>query len=190
MIMSEEAGYIQLLIKARTGDRASLDRLATLAWERLYPFVLRTTLNHHVTEDILQETLLVMVARVGDLRDDARFWPWLYRIAYSKIQDRLRSRKLESRLYARLPWTRRARRDNERDEESILDAQIRAETRETVLAAIEELTRNQRDVLHLRYFEQLPYTEIASRTRTTPAKARVRSHRAKKSLKQRLACCV
>jgi RNA polymerase sigma-70 factor (ECF subfamily) len=188
--MSEEGGYIQLLSQARTGDRESLGRLATLAWERLYPFVLRTTLNHDVTEDVLQETLLEMVARVGGLRNEDRFWPWLYRIAYSKIQDRLRSRKLESRLHAATPWTRRLRGDTQRDDESMLDAQIRAETRETVLAAIEKLTRNQRDVLHLRYFEQLPYTEIASRTRTTPAKARVRSHRAKKSLKQRLACCV
>ena len=32
--------------------------------------------------------------------------------------------------------------------------------------------------------------EIAARTRTTPARARIHFHRAKKSLKERLACCV
>jgi RNA polymerase sigma-70 factor (ECF subfamily) len=188
--MSEEHGTIQLLTEARAGDRASLGRLATLAWERLYPFVLRITMNHDVAEDVLQETLLVMIARVNDLRNDDRFWPWMYRIAYSKIQDRLRRRRLESRLRTAVPWNRRLRGDDPLGDDSVVDAQIRAETRRTVLAAVEDLTRHQRDVLRLRYFEQLPYTEIASRTRTTPAKARVRSHRAKKSLKQRLACCV
>jgi len=56
---------------------------------------------------------------------------------------------------------------------------------------VEQLSRQHRDVLRLRYYEQLPYSEIASLTRTTPQMARVRFCRAKKSLKSRLlACCL
>ena len=46
------------------------------------------------------------------------------------------------------------------------------------------------DALRLRCYDQLDYVEIAARTRTTPARARIHFHRAKKSLKERLACCV
>ena len=187
--MSQDSGYIPLLAEARSGNRAAMGRLASLVWDRLYPFVFRTTLNPDASEDILQDTLLVLVRRIHSLRDDKRFWPWMYRIAYSKIQDRWRSRRLQSAYEATLAESPDPGRSQARHE-SVLDAQVRAETLEHVSAAIEQLTRRQRDVLHLRYYEQLPYSEVATRTHTTAERARVQSHRAKKSLQKRLACCV
>ncbi len=94
--MSDQSGYIQFLAEARSGGQAALGRLAVLVWERLYPFVLRTTQNRDATEDILQETLLTMLRRLGSLREGERFWPWIYRIAWSRIQDRVRDRRLQS----------------------------------------------------------------------------------------------
>ena len=187
--MSQDSGYISLLADARSGNRAAMGRLAVLVWERLYPFVFRTTLDPDASEDILQDTLLVLVCRIHSLRDDERFWPWMYRIAYSKVQDRWRSRRLQSAYEATLAGSREAGRPHAHHE-SALDAQVRAETLEQVSAAIEQLTRRQRDVLHLRYREQLPYSEVATRTHTTAERARVQSHRAKKSLQKRLSCCV
>jgi len=95
--MSKDNEYIQqLLSEARSGSRTSMGRLAVIVRERLYPFVLRTTLNHDLTEDILQETLLTVVRQVTSLRESLRFWPWVYRIAWSKIQDNLRRRRVRS----------------------------------------------------------------------------------------------
>src|SRR4030042_3998638 len=96
--MSSDNEYIQkLLSEARSGSQTSMGRLAVSVWERLYPFVLRTTFNHDVTEDILQETLLALVRQVSSLRESQRFWPWVYRIAWSKVQDiRRRRRRLSS----------------------------------------------------------------------------------------------
>ena len=92
--MSSDNEYIQkLLSEARSGSQTSMGRLAVIARERLYPFVLRTTFNHDVTEDILQETLLAVVQQIASLRECQRFWPWVYRIAWSKIQDTLRRRR-------------------------------------------------------------------------------------------------
>lgn len=85
----------RLLSQARSGSQTSMGRLAVIVRERLYPFVFRTTLNHDVTEDILQETLLTVVRQVTSLRESRRFWPWVYRIAWSKTQDSLRRRRLQ-----------------------------------------------------------------------------------------------
>jgi RNA polymerase sigma-70 factor (ECF subfamily) len=188
--MCDSSGYIQFLAGARSGEQAAMGRLAVLVWERLYPFALRTTLDRDTAEDIVQETLLTMLRRLGSLRDDGRFWPWIYSIAWSKIRDRLRNRRLRS-LYER---TLLLGRDIECDacdsDISPLDAQVRDETLREVSAAIAQLNREQRDILHLRCYEDLPYTEIAARTQTTPQKARVHFHRAKKSLRKQLACRV
>lgn len=188
--MCDSSGYIQFLVGARSGDQIVMGRLAALVWERLYPFVLRTTLDRDAAEDIVQETLLTMLCRLGSLRDDERFWPWIYRIAWSKIRNRFRHRRLQF-LHERTMLLRRdAGYDACCSDIGPLDVQIREETLREVSAAIAHLNREQRDILHLRYYEDMPYTEIAARTRTTPAKARVHFHRAKNSLKKHLACRV
>jgi DNA-directed RNA polymerase specialized sigma24 family protein len=68
--MNEDNEYIQqLLSEARSGSRTSMGRLAVVVRERLYPFVFRITLNHDLTEDVLQETLLSIVRQVTSLRE-------------------------------------------------------------------------------------------------------------------------
>ena len=183
--MSKNNKYIQqLLSEADSNSRTSMGNLAVIVWERLYPFVLRTTLNHDVTEDILQETLLTVVQQIASLRESRRFWPWVYRIAWSKIQDNLRRCRNQSNGKASLLENQSY--DAQVDSGNLLEAKIQEETLQQVLDVFEKLSYQHRDVLRLRYYEQLPYTEIASLTRTTPEMARVRFHRAKKYLKARL----
>jgi RNA polymerase sigma factor (sigma-70 family) len=188
--MSAEKEHIELLAQARSGDRAGMGDLAGMVWERLYPFVFRITLSHDTTEDVVQETLLAMIRRIESLREPERFWPWMYRIAYAKIQDVFRRRRLRTSIQTCF-LQRQYRADDARDgRDNPVDAKIREETLQQVAAAVEQLKTQHRDVLRLRYYEDLPYAEIASRTRTTPQRARVRFHRAKESLRQRLhACC-
>ncbi len=190
--MNEDNEYIQqLLSEARSGSRTSMGRLAVIVRERLYPFVFRTTLNHDLTEDILQETLLTVVRQVSSLRESLRFWPWVYRIAWSKIQDNLRRRRVRSSGKARLLQNQYHASVAQAACENLLEAKIYQERLQQVSDIVEQLSRQHRDVLRLRYYEQLPYAEIASLTRTTPQMARVRFCRAKKSLKSRLlACCL
>ncbi len=188
--MSDHSEYIQFLDGARAGDQVAMGRLAMLVWERLCPFVLRTTLDRDATEDLIQETLLTMLRRLDSLRDPERFWTWIYRIAWSKIQNRLRDRRLRSfhersKLLAEgqegEPWS---------DDVNPLETQVREETLREVSTAIAQLNREQRDVLDLRCYEDLSYREIAERVQTTPEKARVHFHRARKSLKKQLTCGV
>jgi RNA polymerase sigma-70 factor (ECF subfamily) len=186
--MNDESGYIQFLAEARSGGQAGMSRLAVLVWERLYPFVFRTTQNRDATEDILQETLLTMLRRLSSLRDGQRFWAWIYRIAWSKIQDRVRDRRLRS-LHETTVRERGEAEGCLAGDGDPLDVQVREETLQQVSAAITRLNHRQRDILQLRCYEELPYTEIAARTRTSPDKVRVRFHRAKKSLQAQLVHC-
>ena len=174
----------QLLSEARSGSQASMGRLADVVRERLYPFVFRTTLDHDLTEDVLQETLLTMVGKVDCLRDKDRFWPWVFRIAWSKIQDNLRRRKHQST--GKASFFRNRSYEDMAGSGNLLDATIHAERLQRLSELVEQLSRQHRDILRLRYYEQLPYTKIAALTSTTPQKARARFHRAKKYLKAQL----
>lgn len=187
--MKKKDKYIQqLLTSARSGSRRSMGQLAVVVWERLYPFVFRTTLNHDLTEDILQETLLAITRQVTSLRESRRFWPWVYRIAWSKIQDSRRRSRLRSG--DKMKMFRKHTSNVQAGSESLLDAQIHAENLRKVSEVFEQLSYQYKDVLRLRYYEQLPYERIASMTSTTPQMARVRFHRAKKCLKARLLACL
>lgn len=187
--MSDNKEYVQqLLSEARSGSRASMGRLAVIVWERLYPFVLRTTFNHDLTEDVIQETLLVMVRQVNSLRGGRRFWAWVYRIAWSKVQDIFRRRRIRSSGKAWLKCHARSHAQGAGD--NLLEEKIQQENLREMMDVVEQLSHQHRDVLRLRYYEQLPYDEIASMTCTTPQMARVRFHRAKKFLKKQLLCGV
>jgi len=122
--------------------------------------------------------------RVACLREKRRFWPWVFRIAWSKLQDNLRSRRAQGSGKASL--IRNQSYEARTGGGSLLEATIHAERLQQLSEVVEQLSRQHRDILRLRYYEQLHYTEIATLTRTTPEKARSRFHRAKKYLKARL----
>ena len=181
--MSKKTPSIQcLLVQARSGSRTGMERLAVIVWKRLYPAVFHATWNHDLTEDILQETLLAVVQEVNALRDIQRFWPWVHRIARNKIQDHLRRAQLQASSKTLL----QRRSTDDKENGNVLDAKIHEEKLQQLMDLIEKLSRQHKEVLHLRYYEQMPYTEIASMTRTTPEKARARFHRARKRLKAQL----
>lgn len=180
--MNEDSKTILLLAEARSDDGTGMEELAARVRERLYPYVIRNTMNPDMADDVLQETLVAMIARLRSLRNPTRFWPWIYRVAWNKIQDAFRQHRTR-------PSVRNCRTcagDARGDYPSALEAQVHQETLRQVSQAVDELNAHHQEVVRLRCFEQLEYAEIASRTQTTPESVRIRYHRAKQSLKARL----
>ena len=58
--MEMQADYIELVEKARGGDRQSLNQLAAVARERLRTYVYRLTLKEDLTQEIVHESMLEM----------------------------------------------------------------------------------------------------------------------------------
>lgn len=91
--MEMQANYIELVEKARRGDRQSLNQLAAVARERLRVYVYRLTLKEDLTQEIVQESLLEMCRVLGKLKQTDRFWSWLYGIATNKLHRHHRTEK-------------------------------------------------------------------------------------------------
>jgi RNA polymerase sigma-70 factor (ECF subfamily) len=147
--------------------------------------VLRSLPDPDTAEDIVQDTLLSVLMNLKRLRNIDSFWPWIYRIARCKTQDYLRRHRLHSVSKATLALNRSS--EVRPNDGSILDAKIHEERLRQVAEEVDQLSYEHRDIIKLRFYEQLSYEQIASRTQISPKIARARTFRAKKCLK---ACLV
>jgi RNA polymerase sigma-70 factor (ECF subfamily) len=186
--MENDVNYLELVKKARLDDQESLNKLAELAEGRLFAYIYRLTLNYHLTEDLLQETLLAMVKSLKELRQPERFWVWLFRTALGKVQHHFREkqqdRMVEISALERARLLERVPQDYCNDG---LNNLIRRELSGSVFDTMKELTLRHRSVLALRCFEQMRYSEIATLMGCSELQARVWFFRAKYSLRRHLA---
>lgn len=180
-------GYASEPFRVDLEDKEGLGRLTVAVQRRLRPFVCNALRDHHAAEDVLQETLLTMIERLGGLRRPENLWPWIYRIAWNKVQDHFREQRRFRESMPSLQFDR-GRRGLEQDQG--LGLLICKEHIEQLAVSLAKLTPRCQTVLYLRCYEQLPYKEIASLMHSTPGRVRVQLHRAKQQLRDvLLAAC-
>jgi RNA polymerase sigma-70 factor (ECF subfamily) len=176
----------KLVHQAQSGDRNSLGQLSELVQERIYPFLYKVTLDHDLAQDLLQDTLLAIVRDISHLRNTDCFWPWTYRIAWNNIQRHFRNQQEESRIETAVHEHERRRRVIRESGGEILSFIVREETLKHLSIAVNLLKRQYKEILQLRCFAQLSYSEIAATLHCSRQQARVRLHRARQALKYNL----
>jgi RNA polymerase sigma factor (sigma-70 family) len=146
---------------------------------RVYRFALRMTGNRQEAEDLTQETFLRAWRRRGHLRDPDAARVWLFTIARNLWNDRLRSKGRQPLHSEPLP---------EDHQSTVVPPDREFMVREDlgrVLEAIESLPARQREVLHLRVWEELSLSEIAAILGISPEAAKASLCEARKRLRQR-----
>ena len=91
--MEENFEHINLIKRAKQGDKQSMDRLIKLAEQQLRVSIYRLTLQIDLTDEIVQETILKMIKVLAELKEADRFWPWLFKIAVNKMRLHHRTEK-------------------------------------------------------------------------------------------------
>lgn len=168
------------------GNGESIGRLTMAVQERLSPFVFSRMRDSHAAEDVLQETLLTMLERLGALRRSECFWPWIYRIARRKIQDHFRWQERWAAVKEDAQHETEYRFRAVYGEIGVLERMMAAENADRLFEAILDLDVRQQQIVRLRCFEQMPYEKIADGTQMSPGQARIHLHRAKLYLKKHL----
>jgi RNA polymerase sigma-70 factor (ECF subfamily) len=179
--MPTEVG--ELVTAAKAGDRGAFDELVKVTYAQTYTLALRLTHNEEDARDVVQEAYLRAYKGLKKYRGDAQFTTWLYRITANCAATHLgkgnkhRHEDLEdsaATLYDERP---------ESDPAISADATI---LRDRVNAALAHLPPRLRAVVVLRDVYDLPHEEIAQELGITEAAAKVRLHRARKQLRERL----
>jgi RNA polymerase sigma-70 factor, ECF subfamily len=178
----------KLLDAARTGDRRALETLLARHQRRVYRFGLKMCRDAEDAKDVLQDTLLAVARGVKDFRGASTMSTWMYTIARSFcIKKRRRSKFApheEESLDAESSKEARGVADEARGpEESLAGRQIESALEE----AIGALQPIYREVLVLRDVEGLTAPEVAEVLGITIEAVKSRLHRARVSVRERIA---
>jgi RNA polymerase sigma factor (sigma-70 family) len=181
---SGAANDIDLIQRARRGDRAAFGCLL----ERYRPMVLRAAMrmvgHADLARDLAQETMLQAYLSLGHLRDETRFRTWLYGIALNVCRNFIREQhgptlSLDASAggasFDALPFALDALSPPE-----IAEAR---ELRAAVRAAIDALPRAERQAAWLFYCEQLSLQEIAVALDISIVAVKGRLHKSRKHLR-------
>jgi RNA polymerase sigma-70 factor (ECF subfamily) len=181
--MGRDIDLVDLVKRAQFGDKECLDSLAEAAEERLRLNVYRLTMEHDLTEEIVQETMLKMLKVLNELKEADRFWPWLYRIALNKIH--LHHRK--GRHGKTVPLSAVADTGTQEDRQDAMAEIISRELKDVVTKAMRQLKPAHRTVLTLRCYEEMEYAQIGEAMGRSEFAAQMLFARAKRALKKQLA---
>lgn len=81
--------YVQ---EAKRGDLDSYRKIYELYARKVLNFIYRMAASTEEAEDLTQETFLTVYQKLGSLKDNSKFEPWLFRIARNYVYQRYRSR--------------------------------------------------------------------------------------------------
>lgn len=182
----EEAGLVAAL---QAGDQAAYAELVERYSPTIYNLALRMMNDREEAEEVLQETFLNAFRAVGRFEGRSQLGTWLYRIAYNAALMRLRKRQTpttsidepfeteEGNVIPRqlVDWTARP-------DETLLTGELRG----VLDAAVAGLPETLRGVFTLRDIEGLSTAETAEVLGLTETNVKVRLHRARLALRERL----
>jgi RNA polymerase sigma-70 factor (ECF subfamily) len=145
----------ELVITARRGDGSALAALLERHRAGMYATALAVLGWSPDTEDVVQDAMLVALARLGDLREPSAAGPWLRALARNGARMRIRTARREQP--AGLPDD--AVRSREPTPEEVLEEHA---LRDWVRTAVGDLSEPLQTVVLLRYFTQVTaYEQIA-----------------------------
>ena len=167
----------------RRRDPDMLDRLIELYQHRLLRYLLYLTGNRELAQDLFQETWMRVLERGAQYNGQSKFDTWLFAIARHLVIDNSR-RKTASSLEAL-----QAERDGDRPFEvatgapSPFESVATIESGKRVNAALSQLDQLHREVIVLRFHEELTLEEIASITGAPLSTVKSRLYRGLAALK-------
>ena len=167
---------------AKAGDSNAFTALVQATQADVFTLAYRLTGNEDDARDVAQEAYLRAFKSLKRFRGDARFSTWMYRITANCASSYLTRRS-------------KGRHDELSDDDNVFDERPEADPetmaeagalRDRVTAALADLPPILRAVVVLRDVYDLPHEAIASELGITESAAKVRLHRARRKLRERL----
>ena len=170
-------------------DAGLLDELIVRYQHRLLRYLLYLTSNREMAEDLFQEVWMRVLVRGGQFNGQARFDTWLFTIARNLVIDQRRKRTMSS-----LDELIEGKSEDDRPmafevadgEPTPFDRFSNLEDRERIAGALLELDTLHREVLVLRFHEELSLEEIAKVTRAPLSTVKSRLYRGMAAIKPKL----
>ena len=176
----ESAAQIRRLVeRAQQGDRAALEELYLMYFDRIYSYLHVSVGNRHDAEDLTTQTFVRMLEAIGRFRfQSAPFSAWLFRIAHNLAMDHFRaSRRVQPEEEVPEP--------HDAGDSAEIEA-MHSIGRESLLTLIERLSEEQQQVLTLKFVFSFSNGEVATILGKTEGAVKSLQHRALASLQKQM----
>lgn len=148
------------------GDNRAFDELLSRTQEKLFTYIMFVVRDHEIADDVFQETFVKVIMKLQQRQysDTGKFSFWITRIAHNVIMDRYRAQRNEHIVEPTA--------DNDLSKlssDAVLDTYRESEiVNEQVLCDVKKMMNNlpapQREVVYMRFYQQLSFKEIAEIT--------------------------
>lgn len=156
----------ELAIAYIKGDNNAFDLLLSRNQQRLYSYILFVVHDSEMAEDVFQDTFVKVIMRLqsGQYTACGKFSAWIMRIAHNVIMDYYRDQRIESVV---------STVDNE--DLSQIDGRhvivpnvesryVNEQVYSDVRRMMNHLPPSQREVIFMRFFQEMSFKEIAEAT--------------------------
>jgi RNA polymerase sigma-70 factor (ECF subfamily) len=180
----------QTIVKAvQAGDREAFSVLVNRHKDRVYGVLMRLSADPQLAEELAHEAFVRAYRALDSFRGQARFGTWLVQIAVNLARDHFRARRRVDvvSLDALLERdTDAAVLEDTRPQTDPLSEISEREMRRDFERALQELPPAYREVFVLHHLQNIPYDEIQKITGDSIGSLKVRAHRARRILKDKL----
>ena len=155
-----------LALRYIEGDNRAFDELLTRNQQKLYNYIMFVVRDPELANDVFQDTFVKVISKLqeGKYTDSGKFSFWLTRIAHNIIMDVYRQQKgehiVESGENNDLSRLRSEDLMDSNREAEYVNTQIMADVRNLM----DTLPATQREVVYMRFYQDLSFKEIAETT--------------------------
>ncbi len=147
------------------GNNSAFDILLNRHKDRLFNYIYFIVRSRDLAEDIFQETFVkaIVTLQQGRYVNDGKFSAWITRIAHNLVIDQFRTERNENVISndeTEVDLLNNAKLAEGNVENRLVNEQVLKDVR----ALIDELPDCQREVVFMRYYQELSFKEIADIT--------------------------
>ena len=148
------------------GNNRAFDLLLSRNQSRLFSYILFVVCDRNTAEDIFQETFVKVITRLqdGKYTTSGKFSAWIMRIAHNVIMDWYRDQRAERVVEATQDNDLSNISGSELVVGSIESHYVNSQVMRDVRNLLDNLPPTQREVVFMRYYQQLSFKEIADTT--------------------------
>jgi len=177
---------VQWITRAKRGDIGSFQKIYDSFARKILNFIYRMVSSVEEAEDLTQETFVTVYQKLGSLKDNSRFEPWLFRIARNYVYQKYRSRPPTTVSIDIRDEDGRAIHllaDGRKTPDEVFQA---GELGSVVHQVIQELPGKYREVFILSAIQRKSYREIAEIVDRSLASVKTDIHRARLQVRKQV----
>jgi RNA polymerase sigma-70 factor (ECF subfamily) len=145
----------ELMRQIKYGEKNALDTLVRRYHSPIHAYIIRMGLEYHTAGDIVQEVFVKLIRNIESYEPTRPFKPWLYTIASNTFKDYFKKAYVQRDVLASdMPETITIKDSPE-------DIFMLQQDRELIKGAINSLNEIHREVVVLRYYQDLKLDEIS-----------------------------